>query len=97
MLASSAPMPRETQRRAGAVRRTTYAFQILQPVPLPPLLPADHARRTFNQAAKDTPKTKLSSFCANHRNRFRASLRTPNFEPGRTFFSPLLLLSPKAV
>jgi hypothetical protein len=37
----------------GAVGRTTYAFQILQPVPLPPLLPADHARRTFNQVAKE--------------------------------------------
>src|ERR1700732_2949119 len=39
------------------------------------------------RSPKSTPKTKLSSFCGNHRNRFRASLRTPNFEPGRTFFS----------
>ena len=39
------------------------------------------------RSPKSTPKTKLSSFCGNHRNRFRASLRTPNFEPGHTFFS----------
>jgi len=39
--------------RTGGRPRTTYAFQILQPVPLPPLLPADHARRTFNQVAKE--------------------------------------------
>jgi len=35
------------------VRHTTYAFQILRPALLPPLLPADQARRTFNQAAKE--------------------------------------------
>ena len=39
------------------------------------------------RSPKSTLKTKLSSFCRNHRNRFRAGLRTPNFEPGRTFFS----------
>jgi hypothetical protein len=35
------------------VELTTYAFQILRPALLPPLLPADQARRTFNQAAKE--------------------------------------------
>ena len=34
------------------VRRTTYAFQICDQPPLP-LLPADQARRTFNQATKE--------------------------------------------
>jgi len=35
------------------VWRTTYAFQILQPALLPHLLPADQARRTFNQVSKE--------------------------------------------
>ena len=48
---------------------------------------SDGYRRTFNQVAKEHSENKLSSFCGNHRNRFRASLRTPNLEPGRTFFS----------
>ena len=36
---------------------------------------------------KNTLKTKLTSFCRNHRNRLSASLRTPNFEPGHTFLA----------
>jgi hypothetical protein len=31
-------------------------------------------------------RAKLSSFGRNHRNRFSAGLRTPNFKPSRTFF-----------
>jgi hypothetical protein len=38
---------------------------------------SDGYRRTFNQVAKEHSENKLSSFCGNHRNRFRASLRTP--------------------
>ena len=38
----------------GVLRRPgLYAFQILRPALLPPLLSADQARRTFNQAANE--------------------------------------------
>ena len=46
------------------VRRTTYAFQILRPSLLPPLLPADQARRTFNQAAKEYSENQVKQLFA---------------------------------
>src|SRR6516164_10957164 len=71
------------------VRHTTYAFQICDQrccLPYPYCLPTK-LEELSTSPPTSTLKTKLSSFCRNHRNRFSAGLKTPNFEPGQTFFS----------